>query len=72
MKKIITFIDKNEINTIITTLIKRIKEFFKIKYNSNSKTSEISKIFIEIKRKFLRINTFIIIDNVRLFIILKR
>ena len=36
-KRIITLIDKNEINIMIITLIKKIKEFLKNRYKFNSK-----------------------------------
>ena len=36
-KNIIILIDKNKINTIIITLIRKIKEFLKNKYKFNSK-----------------------------------
>ena len=49
-KKIITLIDKNEINTITITLIKKIKEFLKMKCKFNIKINEILKIFIKIKK----------------------
>ena len=51
-KKIITLINKNEINTITTTLIKKIKEFLKMKYKPNVKISEILKIFIKKNEKY--------------------
>ena len=48
-EKVITLINKNEINIIIITLIKKIKEFLKTKCNFNVKINEISKVFIKIK-----------------------
>ena len=71
-KKMIALINKNEINTIITILIKNIKKFSKTKYIFNSKTKEIAKIFINVKKEFLKISTFKIINNARLFLILKK
>ena len=71
-KEVIILIDKNKINTIITTLIKKIKEFLKIKCNLNVKINEISKIFIKIKRGKLEESIFKIIDNIKSFIILKK
>ena len=72
MKKVIALIDKNEINIITTTLIKKIKEFLKIKFKFNSKVKEILNIFIKTKRDFLKVNIFKIINNARLFLILKK
>ena len=71
-KKIIALINKNEINKITTTLIKRIKRFLKTKCNLNVKISEISKIFIKTKREKLKKSTFKIINNAKSFIILKK
>ena len=71
-KEIITLINKNKINTIITTLIRKIKIFLKTKYNLNVKTSEISKVFMKTKREKLKKNIFKIINNIKLFIILKK
>ena len=71
-KKIIALIDKNEINTIITTLIKKIKKFLKTKCKFNTKINEILKIFIKIKREMLSESIFKIIDNVKLFLIFEK
>ena len=71
-KKIIALIDKNKINIMITTLIKKIKEFLKTKCKFKLKIEEIIKIFIKIKREILRENTFKIINNARLFLIFKK
>ena len=71
-KEIITLIDKNEINIMITILIKRIKEFLKTKCNFNVKTNEILKIFIKIKREMLRKSTFKIINNIKSFMIFEK
>ena len=45
-KKIITLIDKNEINTMIIVLIKKIKEFLKMKYNFNVRINEIFNVML--------------------------
>ena len=71
-KKIIILINKNEINTMTTTLIKKIKEFLKTKCNFNVRINEISKIFMKTKREMLRENTFKIINNAKSFMILKK
>ena len=65
-------IDKNEINTITTTLIKKIKEFLKTKCKFNVKTNEISKIFIKIKKEMLKKSTFKIINNAKPFMIFEK
>ena len=72
MKEIIAIINKNETNIIITTLIKKIKEFLKLKCELNSKIDEISKNFIKIKREILKVNTFKITNNVKSFLILRK
>ena len=64
-KKIITLINKEKINTMIITLIKKIKDFLKTKYKFNLKIKIIIKVFINIKRDLLKINTFIIINNIK-------
>ena len=71
-KKIITLINKNEINIIIITLIKKIKELLKTKCKFNVKINEISKIFIKIKREMLSESIFKIIDNLKLFLIFEK
>ena len=71
-KEIITLIDKNEINTITTTLIKKIKEFLKIKCKLNVKINKISKIFMKIKREMLKESKFKIINNIKLFLIFEK
>ena len=71
-KKLIILINKNEINTITTTLIKTIKKNLKMKYRFNSKIEEIAKIFIKTKKEFLRESISKIINNTRLFLILKK
>ena len=71
-KIIIILINKKEINTMITILIKKIKGFLKIKCKFNLKIKTIEKIFINIKRIFLKINTFEIEDNIKLFLILRK
>ena len=55
-----------------TILIKKIKRFLKTKCNFNVKIDEISKIFIKTKREKLKKSTFKIINNAKLFIILKK
>ena len=62
-KKIITLINKNKTNTMIITLIKKIKEFLKTKCKFNSKTKKIIKIFMKTKKEILRENTFRIMSN---------
>ena len=62
-KKIIALIDKNEINIIMTTLIKKIKKKLKTKCRFNLKTEKITKIFMKIKKEFLKESIFKIINN---------
>ena len=57
-KKIIILINKNEINIIITILIRKIKKILKTKCNFNVKINEISKIFMKIKREKLKKKTY--------------
>ena len=71
-KKIITLIDKNEINTMTITLIKKIKEFLKTKCKFNVKTNKISKIFMKIKKEMLSESTFKIVDNAKSFLIFEK
>ena len=71
-KKIIILINKNEINSITTTLIRKIKEFLKTKCKFNVKINEISKILIKIKINFLNESTFRIINNIKLFLIFEK
>ena len=71
-KKVITFINKNEINIITTTLIRKIKEFLKMKCKFNIKTNEILKFFMKIKKEILKKSIFKIIDNARSFLIFKK
>ena len=71
-KKIITLINKKETNTITIALIKKIKDFLKIKCKLNLKKRIMKKIFINIKKGFLKINIFEIENNIRLFLILKK
>ena len=70
-KKIITLINK-KIIIIITTLIKKIKNFLKTKCKFNLKKGTIEKIFVNIKRNFLKINIFEIEDNVKLYLIINK
>ena len=71
-KKIIILINKEKTNIIITTLIKKIKDFLKIKCRFNLKIKIMKKVFINTKRDFLKINIFEIKDNIKLFLILKK
>ena len=71
-EEIITLIDKNEINIITTTLIKRIKRFLKIKCKFDVKTNQILKILIKTKQKMLNENIFKIINNIRSFLIFEK
>ena len=71
-KEIITLINKNEINTMTTTLIKKIKEFLKNKYKFNLKIREIKKLFMKIKKEILRKSIFKIINNARSFLIFEK
>ena len=71
-KKIVTLIDKKKINVIITTLIKRIKGFLKTKCKFNLKIKIMKKVFMNIKRDFLKVNIFEIEDNIKSFSILKK
>ena len=48
-KEIITLINKKEINIITITLIKKIKNFLKIKCKFNIEKNIIEKIFVKIK-----------------------
>ena len=57
---------------MIITLIKKIKNFLKIKRKFNSKIKEIEKIFINIRKNSLKINMFTIINNIKSFLILKK
>ena len=70
-KEIITLINKNEINIMTTTLIKKIKDFFETKCKSNLKNEIIEKISIDTKRDFLRVNIFEIEDNAKPYLIMK-
>ena len=71
-KKIITLINKEEINIMITILSKRIKDFLKIKCKFNLKVKIVKKVFINIKRSFLKMSTFEIENNIKSFLILKK
>ena len=71
-KKVIALINKNEINTIITILIKKIKGFLKIKCKLNFKINEILKIFMKIRKEMLNENIFKIINNARSFLIFEK
>ena len=51
-KKIITLINKEEINIIIITLIKKIKDFLKIKCKLNLKKKYNKKSVYKHKKKF--------------------
>ena len=71
-KEMIALINKKEINTIIIILIKKIKNFLKTKCKFNLKENIIEKIFVNIKRNFLKINTFEIEDNVKSYLIMNK
>ena len=71
-KEVITLINKNEINTITITFVKKIKEFFETKCKSNLKDEIIEKVLIEIKREFLRINIFEIENSARSYLIMRK
>ena len=71
-KEIIALINKEEINIITITLIKKIKGFLKIKCKFNLKKGIIEKVFINIKRDLLKISTFKIKDNVKSFLIMRK
>ena len=70
-KKIITLINKKEINTIIITLIKKIKDFLKIKCKFNLK-KKLKKIFINTKRSLFEMSIFEIKNNARLYLIINK
>ena len=71
-EKIITLINKKEINKMITTLIKKIKGFFETKCKPNLKNETIEKMLVETKKNLLKINIFKIEDNVKLYLIMKK
>ena len=68
----IALINKNEINTMIIALIRKIKEFLEIKCRSNLKDETIEKIPVETKRDLLKINIFEIKNNARSYLIMKK
>ena len=59
-------------NTITTTLIKKIKNFLKIKCKFNTKKNIIEKVFMKIKKSILKTSTFEIKDNIKLFLIINK
>ena len=71
-KEIIALINKKEINTMIITLIKKIKDFLKTKCKFNLKDEIIEKIFVDIKRDLLRINIFEIKNNAKSYLIINK
>ena len=71
-KEIITLINKEEINIITTTLIKKIKGFLKTKCKFNFESEIIEKILINTKRNLLKINIFEIKDNAKPYLIMNK
>ena len=71
-KEIIALIDKNKINIMIITLIRKIKEFLKTKCKFNVEINEILKIFMKTKREMLNESIFKIINNARSFLIFEK
>ena len=71
-EKVIALINKKETNTITITLIKKIKDFLKIKCRFNIKKRIIEKVFIKIKKGILKISIFEIKDNVKSYLIISK